>query len=279
MTGSHRPTRVPGRGRADGHHVRWTTLGSHAGGRAEDARVLRCCLWAGLTVLGVIFASVVPASPDGAPGVQHHAAVERTFTTFSRRLGTGGRGGLGVAGLQPVEVAPPRATDARGPRRTAPPWPGRATGDLWMFASPALCLFLLIWGLAEPQRWTPPATAGDAARDRRHRAAVGLDVHLSGQRQRRERPALPAGRPAGRLPGDQQRRHPLVLGACRWASRSTPTPASDHDDSDHAGPSSGVFDVRCAELCGLLHADMETNCPRGVGQRRSTWLTANGGHS
>jgi cytochrome c oxidase subunit 2 len=40
----------------------------------------------------------------------------------------------------------------------------------------------------------------------------------------------------------------------------------------------GVFDVRCAELCGLLHADMETNAHVVTAEAFSSWLTANGGH-
>jgi cytochrome c oxidase subunit 2 len=40
----------------------------------------------------------------------------------------------------------------------------------------------------------------------------------------------------------------------------------------------GRFDVRCAELCGLLHADMQTYANVVSNRTFTTWLRANGGH-
>ena len=39
---------------------------------------------------------------------------------------------------------------------------------------------------------------------------------------------------------------------------------------------SGTFDVRCAELCGLLHADMETSVHVVDAQDFQSWLRSNG---
>ena len=41
----------------------------------------------------------------------------------------------------------------------------------------------------------------------------------------------------------------------------------------------GNYDVRCAELCGLLHADMETNVHVVKPAAFNAWLAAKGGHS
>ena len=38
----------------------------------------------------------------------------------------------------------------------------------------------------------------------------------------------------------------------------------------------GTFDVRCAELCGLLHADMETSVHVVDAQDFQSWLRSNG---
>ena len=40
----------------------------------------------------------------------------------------------------------------------------------------------------------------------------------------------------------------------------------------------GMFDVRCAELCGLLHADMETSAHVVQSLCLRLWVIANGGH-
>ena len=39
----------------------------------------------------------------------------------------------------------------------------------------------------------------------------------------------------------------------------------------------GRFDIRCAELCGLLHADMETYAHVVTPTAFAQWVTANGG--
>jgi cytochrome c oxidase subunit 2 len=39
----------------------------------------------------------------------------------------------------------------------------------------------------------------------------------------------------------------------------------------------GTYDVRCAELCGLLHADMETSAHVVSGADFTSWIAANGG--
>jgi cytochrome c oxidase subunit II len=41
----------------------------------------------------------------------------------------------------------------------------------------------------------------------------------------------------------------------------------------------GVFDIRCAELCGLLHSDMETSAHVVTSDDFASWVTAQGGHS
>jgi cytochrome c oxidase subunit 2 len=41
----------------------------------------------------------------------------------------------------------------------------------------------------------------------------------------------------------------------------------------------GTFDVRCAELCGLLHADMETSAHVVSTDDFNKWISDNGGHA
>ena len=104
-----------------------------------------------------------------------------------------------------------RGTDAPtedGPAH-AQPRPGHR---VWMGVSVGALPVPADLGLRrDRRRSTHPPRRRPAGRER-HRSAVGLDLQLPAARQHRVRPALPAGRPAGRLQRDEQRRHPLVLG-------------------------------------------------------------------
>jgi cytochrome c oxidase subunit 2 len=58
-------------------------------------------------------------------------------------------------------------------------------------------------------------------------------------------------------------------------------------DANHSAPTHvyttpnklGTIDVKCAELCGLHHAYMETDGKVMTVEDFNAWVTANGGHS
>ena len=160
----------------------------------------------------------------GAAGLADQAGGRGHHDRLHARGRAGRRGGLVGRDLQPIGWrhrgggTPPTRTA----RRCAQPRPGHRR---LARASPSvLCLFLLIWGLAETQ-----AVAASAA------TADPLVVDVTGQQWvwtfsyphngniESDQLYLPVDRPVV-FHVTQQRRRSTPSGWCRWASRSTPTP-------------------------------------------------------
>ena len=134
-------------------------VGAPRAGRATATCGPSPLLWAVLHGAAVVHLRlVVPTRLMGTPASTTMTEVERTFTRVLGRPAPVAALVWAVAVLQPVAVAPHGGLDARRPRRAADPRPRLATG-LWMFGSSALCLFLLIWGLAALSSVESPASA------------------------------------------------------------------------------------------------------------------------
>jgi cytochrome c oxidase subunit 2 len=151
-----------------------------------------------------------------------------------------------------------------------------ASTTVWMLVSSVLCVFLLIWGLAEIQSVETPASAGEP-----------LVVNVTGQQWvwtfsypqegnfESDQLYLPLNRPVVFHVTSKDVIHSfwvVQMGIKVDANPGTVTQTSVIPNR------LGIFDVRCAELCGLLHADMETSAHVVKAADFSSWVTQNGGH-
>lgn len=241
--------------------------------RRETREVL--IVWAVLTIALVFFA-FVPARIMGPPASPTKRAVEDTMTVFSiaaapvaavvwsvalyslfkwRRKGATG----------PDEEDGPAMRGSRSPATV-----------IWLFVSSLLCVFMLIWGLAEIGKVNASAASPDP-----------LVVNVTGQQWvwtfsypqdgniESDQLYLPLNRPVVFHVTSEDVIHSfwvVQLGIKVDANPGEITKTSVLPDK------LGTYDVRCAELCGLLHADMETNAHVVKVSDFNHWVTANGGH-
>jgi len=231
-------------------------------------------LWAGFTVLGVIFALIVPDDLMGVPASNTMIEVERTFKVFSVASAP-------VAALVWALAAYSlwrwrrkgdwTADDPDGPPIRGHGW---STG-LWMFGSSALCLFLLVWGLAALSSVESPANA-----------ASPMEIDVTGQQWvwtftypqngniESDQLYLPLDRPVVfRVTSDDVIHSFWVpeMGIKVDANPGMTTTTQTTPDR------LGVYHVKCAELCGLLHADMETNARVVSSADFASWVATQGG--
>jgi cytochrome c oxidase subunit II len=230
-------------------------------------------IWAVLTVVLTAFA-FVPSHVMGPPASPTMRAVEDTMTVFSvaaapvaaivwaialYSLMKWRHRGEGI----PTEDGP--AIRSNGPVTT-----------IWLVVSSVLCVFLLIWGLAELQAVGRPASA-----------AGPLIVNVTGQQWvwtfsypqdgniESDQLYLPVDRSVVFHVTSKDVIHSfwiVQMGVKVDANPGTTTDTSVVPDKV------GVFDIRCAELCGLLHADMETSAHVVKSDDFASWVVANGGH-
>jgi cytochrome c oxidase subunit 2 len=231
-------------------------------------------LWLVLTVLLVFFA-FVPARIMGPPASPTKAAVEDTMTVFSIAAAP-------VAALV-WAIAIYSLVKWRHRGKDVPPEDGPAIRNngpattLWLLVSSVLCTFLLIWGLAEMQSVAAPAAASRP-----------LVVNVTGQQWvwsfsypqdgnvESDQLYLPVDRPVVFHVHSEDVIHSfwiVQMGIKVDANPGEVTQTSVVPDK------LGVFDVRCAELCGLLHADMETSAHVVTAAEFKQWISAEGGHS
>jgi cytochrome c oxidase subunit 2 len=241
--------------------------------RRKDVRGV-FVIWVLLTIALVFFA-FVPAHIMGPPASQTKRAIERTVTVFS----------LSAAPVAAVVWAIAIYSLIRWRRRgkiTTPPEDdgpalrnnGPASG-IWVVLSSLLCVFLLIWGLAAMQTVNEPAQASDP-----------LVVDVTGQQWlwdftypgngniQSEQLYLPNRRPIVFHVTSEDVVHSfwiIQLGVKVDANPGENTEVSVIPDR------LGTFDIRCAELCGLLHADMQTYVHVVTPQAFNSWVKARGG--
>jgi cytochrome c oxidase subunit 2 len=243
--------------------------------RDYDLRVL-IGLWAGLTVAGVVFALTVPARLMGPAASTTMSEVERTFVVFS----------VAAAPVAALVWAVGFYSLARWRRRgdwhegdpDGPALRGHSpTINTWLVLSSALCLFLLIWGLDALSK-VDSAVASSAS---------PLVVEVTGnqwvwtfaypaQGVETDRLVLPDNRPVVFKVTSDDVIHSFwvpEMGIKVDANPGMTTTTSTTPDR------LGLFHVRCAELCGLLHADMETGGRVVTGDAFSTWIAGQGGHA
>jgi cytochrome c oxidase subunit 2 len=241
--------------------------------KSEDARVLGA-LWAGFTVLGVVFALIVPDQLMGPSASNTMTEVERTFTTFS--VASAPVAAVVWALLVYSLWKWRRRGDWKPDDPDGPPLRGHGwTTGLWMFASSALCLFLLIWGLAALSSVDSPATA-----------STPLEIDVTGQQWvwtfsypdngdvESEDLYLPVNRPVVFRVTSDDVIHSFWVPAMGIKVDANPGMTTTTQTTPDR---LGTYHVKCAELCGLLHADMETDAHVVSSQAFDAWAASQGG--
>jgi cytochrome c oxidase subunit II len=233
-------------------------------------------LWGLFTVLGVVFALIVPQHLMGPSASNTMTEVERTFIVFS----------VASAPVAAVVWAVATYSLMRWRRRgdwkegdpDGPPLRGHGlTTGLWIFLSSGLCLFLLIWGLAALSKVDSAAASSPDP----------LVIDVTGQQWvwtftypaqgvESDQLVLPLNRPVVFKVTSYDVIHSFwvpEMGIKVDANPGMTTTTSTLPDR------LGVYHVRCAELCGLLHADMETNATVVSTNGFDTWVAGQGGHA
>ena len=212
-------------------------------------------LWAGFTVLLLLFALFVPARVMGPPASPTMREIESTVTWFS--IASAPVAGLVWAILAySLFVWRHRGKDA--PEETAPPIRGnRRVQASWLVTSTVLCLFLLIWGLVV---LAPPASVASAT-------TPPLVVNVTGQQwtwtfdypgtgnQVSDELYLPVNQRVLFHVTSKDVIHSfwiVEMGIKVDANPGVTTTADVTPDR------TGTFTIRCAELCGLYHSYMQT---------------------
>jgi cytochrome c oxidase subunit 2 len=231
-------------------------------------------IWAAMTTALVFFA-FVPARLMGPPASPTKRAVEDTMTAFSIAAAPVAAVVWSVALYSLIKwrrkgATGPDTEDGPGMRGSRSP----AT-VVWVFLSSLLCVFMLIWGLAEIGKVNASAASPDP-----------LVVDVTGQQWvwtfsypqqgniETDQLYLPVNRPVVFYVHSEDVIHSfwvVQLGIKVDANPGEITKTSVLPDR------LGTFDIRCAELCGLLHADMETYAHVVKESSFNHWVTANGG--
>lgn len=232
-------------------------------------------LWACLTV-ALVFFGFVPAHIMGPPASPTKRAVEDTMTVFSIAAAPVAAVVWSVAIYSLIKWRRKGAVgpdDQDGPAMRGSRSPATV---IWLILSSMLCVFMLIWGLAEIQKVNASAASPDP-----------LVVDVTGQQWvwtfsyphdgniESDQLYLPVNRPVVFYVHSEDVIHSfwvVQLGIKVDANPGEITKTSVLPDKI------GTYDVRCAELCGLLHADMETHAHVVSSSAFRSWVTSNGGH-
>ncbi len=232
-------------------------------------------IWLALTVLLVLFSIWVPARLMGPPASQTMRDVEQTMTVFSIAASPVAALVWAISGYSLLRW---RNRSRQQPTEDGPPIRGNgAVTLLWSVVSVLLCVFLLIWGLAEMTTVSAAATKPDT-----------LVVDVTGQQWlwtfsypdngdvQSDQLYLPLDRPVVFHVTSLDVIHSfwvVQMGIKVDANPGVTTKTQVIPDK------LGTFDVRCAELCGLRHAEMETSAQVVSPADFGAWLTQHGGHT
>ncbi len=233
-------------------------------------------LWAAFTFLGVVFALIVPHRLMGPSASNTMTEVERTFTVFSVASAPVAAAVWALAVYSLMRWRNRRGWVDGDPDGPALRGHGLTTG-VWMFVSSALCLFLLVWGLAALSKVDSAAAA----------SPTPLEIDVTGQQWiwsfsypdqgvETDRLVLPLDRPVVFLVTSDDVIHSFwvpEMGIKVDANPGMTTSTSTTPDR------LGTYHVRCAELCGLLHADMETDAQVVSTDDFDAWVAGQGGHT
>ncbi len=210
-------------------------------------------IWAAMTAVLVVFSLYVPARLMGPPASPTMHAVENTMTVFTVAASPV------AAAVWSVALYSLLAWRHRGsgqPETDGPPIRGNTpVTALWLVLSSLLCVFLLIWGLAAMQS----VTAAAAGR-------VPLQVNVVGQQWlwsfsypgqgdiETDQLYLPIDQPVVFHVTSKDVVHSFWVVQMGIKIDANPGETTVTNVTPNK---LGTFVVRCAELCGLLHADME----------------------
>lgn len=239
--------------------------------RTEVRRIF--WIWLVLTVLLVAF-SFVPARLMGVQASHTEHDVEETMTVFTMAAAPVAAlvWAIGLYSLFAWrhKGSGPPTTDGPALRTNT-----RATAA-WLVVSSVLVTFLLIWGLAE----LPAVAAANSAPN-------PLIVNVTGQQWvwtfdypgeghvQSDVLYLPENRPVVFRVTSEDVVHSFWL--VQMGIKVDANPGNVTTTS--ATPIRlGTFDIRCAELCGLYHAHMETTAKVVSPAEFASWLIAHGGH-
>jgi cytochrome c oxidase subunit II len=242
--------------------------------RRQDVRRV-IGLWALLTAGLVVFSLYVPARLMGPPASPTMHAVETTMTLFSVAASPVAAAVWAVAlySLLAWRYRGPGQPDTDGPALRT----NRPAAVVWLLVSSVLCVFLLVWGLAEIGSVSAAGATSDA-----------MVVDVTGQQWvwtfsypgeggvESDQLYLPVDKPVVFHVTSKDVVHSfwiVQMGIKVDANAGEVTTTSVVPDK------LGTFNIRCAELCGLLHAEMETSAHVVSSADFTAWLTANGGHS
>jgi cytochrome c oxidase subunit 2 len=233
-------------------------------------------IWALLTT-GLIFFSFVPARIMGPPASPTMHAVETTMTVFTIAASP-------VAALVWAIAIYSLISWRRRRQGTVPPEDdgpairsNKPASSMWLIVSSALCVFLLVWGLAEMEAVNAPA-----------QAASPLEVDVTGQQWvwtfsypdngniQSDQLYLPINRPVVFHVTSLDVLHSFWV--VQFGIKVDANPGETTETSV-VPDRLGTFDVRCAELCGLLHSDMETSAHVLTRSGYDSWVTAHGGQA
>ncbi|MEO8518679.1 MAG: cytochrome c oxidase subunit II [Dermatophilaceae bacterium] len=232
-------------------------------------------IWLGLTVVLAIFALIVPARLMGPPASPTMVAVESTMTIFSVAAAPVMALVLAIAAYSLFAW---RSRGAEPPTEDGPPirGHGRSTAS-WMVVSSLLTMFVLIWGLGEMQSLSAEASGPSA-----------MVVNVTGQQWvwtftypengniESDQLYLPVNRPVVFHVTSKDVIHSfwvVAMGIKVDANPGEVTRTSVTPDK------LGTFTVRCAELCGLLHAHMETQAHVVSSADFTSWISTQKGQA
>lgn len=236
--------------------------------RVEIKRIV--WIWLGLTILLTIFALVVPARLMGTAASPTMRAVESTMTIFSVAAAPVMALVLAIAAYSLI------AWRTRGPEQPIGDGPpirgnGRVTAT-WMVLSAVLTMFVLIWGLGEMQSLSAEASTSDVmVVDVTGQQWVWTFSYPQNGNVESDQLYLPVNRPVIFHVTSKDVIHSfwvVEMGIKVDANPGEVTKTSVVPDR------LGTYVVRCAELCGLLHAHMETQAHVVSSTDFAAWITA-----
>jgi cytochrome c oxidase subunit 2 len=230
-------------------------------------------IWAVLSVLLVAFA-FVPGRLMGVQASPTEHLVEMTMTVFTIAAAPVAALVWAIAGYSLF------AWRHKGPNIPTTDGPAiRSNGPvtaLWLIVSSVLVTFLLVWGLAE----IPTAASAASAPDR-------LVINVTGQQWlwtfsypgegnvQSDVLYLPENRPVVFDVTSEDVIHSFWVEQMGIKIDANPGVVTQ---TSVTPTMLGTFDVRCAELCGLYHSNMETTAKVVSPADFTAWLTAHGGH-
>lgn len=237
-------------------------------------------LWAVLTILLVIFSLTVPNALMGVQASNTMTAVERTFTILSVAASPVAALVWAVALYSLVRWRSQgdwSPTDDDGP----PIRGHRGAVAMWIGGSSLLCLFILILGLAAVQ---VAASPNQDPRIAPAQARNPIVVEVTGEQWvwtfkypgnggvQTDQLYLPVNRAVVFKVTSDDVIHSFWVVQMGIKVDANPGEVTTTQTFPNR---LGVYDVRCAELCGLLHADMETSAHVVTATQFKTWLKAN----